>query len=244
MLLTSIYNKDTKTEKAWYQSSNVLYSEFVENDTDNCGNLFVTFKNGATYKYKQVQLTPDYLMFKHGGLDGSHGKALNTHIKPKYEFERVEDRDVSTIMTDREETISQLKEEQLNKTYFISGHRDITEEELMLYKSYINKVLSQTPDALFIIGDYHGCDIMIQHFIIDELEVSPNQVTVYHMNHEPMHVHPAITNLVGGFVSDEERDSAMTLNSKHDIAFVRNHNELSGTAQNILRRFLFANNIS
>ena len=59
------------------------------------------------------------------------------------------------------------------------------------------------------------------------------------MKESPRNINPKITNTVGGFQSDEERDSAMTNNSYKDIAFVRNHTELSGTAQNILRRFLF-----
>ena len=51
-------------------------------------------------------------------------------------------------------------------------------------------------------------------------------------------IYPLITNTMGSYTSDEERDAAMTYISGHDIAFIRNHTELSGTAQNILRRFL------
>ena len=97
MLKTSVYNTETLSEKAWYESSNIFYSEFIENPNKNEGDLYVTFKNGATYKYKNVQIAPDYLMFKHGGLDGSHGKAINTHIKPKYEFEKMENKDANEI---------------------------------------------------------------------------------------------------------------------------------------------------
>ena len=55
MLITSYYNFDTKIEKAWYNSSNVFYSEFVEDSEKNEGDLYVTFNNGATYKYKKVK---------------------------------------------------------------------------------------------------------------------------------------------------------------------------------------------
>ena len=41
---------------------------------------------------------------------------------------------------------------------------------------------------------------------------------------------------VGGFKSDEERDSAMTNDSDFDIAFVKDNRWNSGTAQNIKRR--------
>jgi hypothetical protein len=114
MLITSVYNEDSKTEKAWFESSNVFYSEFVEDNEKNEGDLYVTFSNGATYKYKNVQIAPDYLMFKHGGLDGSHGKALNTHIKPKYEFEKMESKDISQLIFEKDELIKQ-KESENNK---------------------------------------------------------------------------------------------------------------------------------
>lgn len=45
-----------------------------------------------------------------------------------------------------------------------------------------------------------------------------------------------LVNFIGGFKSDEERDSAMTEASDYDVAFVKNNRWRSGTAQNILRR--------
>lgn len=238
MLLFSIYNEKTHTEKAWYDSSNVFYSEFVEDSEKNEGDLYVTFKNGATYKYKKVQITPDYVMFKHGGLDGSHGKALNAHIKPKYEFEKVEDKNINDLITEKTQQESKKLKEKLEKTYFISGHRNITAFEFEKYKDKLSNVLKEIPDALFVVGDYYGVDIMCQNYLLDELEINPQQITVYHMFDNPRNVNPKVINLIGGFETDEERDSAMTANSSNDIAFVRNHTELSGTAQNILRRNL------
>lgn len=239
MLITSYYNFDTKIEKAWYNSSNVFYSEFVEDSEKNEGDLYVTFNNGATYKYKKVQMTPDYLMFKHGGLEGSHGKALNVHIKPKYEFEKMENRDTNMLLKEMNESFEKQRKERISKTYFISGHRDITENEFEKYKQTLKDILNEVPDAMFIVGDYHGVDIMAQNYLIEELNVNPLNITVYHMSDKPRNINPNITNLIGGFESDEERDAAMTANSFKDIAFVRNHTELSGTAQNILRRNLF-----
>ena len=55
---------------------------------------------------------------------------------------------------------------------------------------------------------------------------------------KPRNINPKIMNTIGGFENDEERDSAMTMVSGHDIAYVRNHMEWSGTGQNILRRYL------
>lgn len=238
MLLFSFYNEKTHTEKAWYDSSNIFYSEYVESAEKNEGDLYVTFKNGATYKYKNVQIAPDYIVFKHGGLDGSHGKALNAHIKSKYEFEKVENKDINELINEKIQLESNSLKEKLEKTYFISGHRNISEIEFEKYKEKISNILQDVPDALFVVGDYHGVDIMCQNYLLDELEINPQQITVYHMFDSPRNVNPKVVNLSGGFESDEERDAAMTANSTKDIAFVRNHTELSGTAQNILRRYL------
>lgn len=239
MIITSDYNKKEHTDKVWYESSNVYYSEFVEDETENKGDLYVTFKGGITYKYKDVIMS-DYLLFKHGGLDGSQGKALNSFIKKKYEFEKMEEiKNIEHMEEEKQKTIIKEKESILEKTYFISGHRNVNIEEFELYKEKINKVINEVPNATFIMGDYEGVDILAQNYLIDDLNINPSQIVVYHMLEQPRNVNKKITRFVGGFKNDEERDSAMTLNSKHDIAYVRNHTEISGTAQNILRRNRF-----
>lgn len=241
MLIKSNYYPNERIEKCWFESSNVFYSEFHEDETKNEGDLFVTFNNGATYKYKKVQMAPDYLMFKHGGLEGSHGKALNVHIKPKYEFEKCENKNTDELIKEKEELILSQQKEKLSKTYFVSGHRDITEEEFHInYKPILDEIIQNNPDSYFVIGDYHGADIMTQNYLIEN-NFNPAQITVYHMGDEIQNINPNIVNVVGGFETDEERDTAMTLNSSIDIAFVRDNTKISGTAQNILRRFLFKN---
>jgi hypothetical protein len=241
MLITSTYDKEKRTEKSWYESSSVFYSEFIEDEFKNEGDLIVTFNNGSTYKYKNVKITPDYLMFKHGGLEGSHGKALNFHIKPKYEFEKCDSKDITELVKEKIDVNLKQIEENYNKTYFISGHRDITDDEFSIYKQKIDEVLEHTPDAYFVVGDYQGVDIMSQNYLI-ERNVNPINITVYHMFTEPRNINPNIANVIGGFKTDEERDAAMTAISKHDIAFVRKHTKLSGTAQNILRRHILTLN--
>jgi hypothetical protein len=241
MLIISNYDESSLTEKAWFESSNIVYSEYVEKTDRNEGDLYVTFKNGATYKYKNVQITPDYVMFKHGGLDGSHGKALNTHIKSKYEFERVDDKDLSKLESEKEKLIENKKKDMdkhIENTYFISGHRNISNEEFEKYKNALSEIIDKNPEALFVVGDYYGVDIMAQNYLIDELNINPERITVYHMFNSARNINPKITNTIGGFMTDEERDAAMTANSFKDIAFVKNHTEWSGTGQNILRRFL------
>lgn len=243
-ILTKFYDKDTRTDKVWYNSSNIYYSEFVENEFDNKGQLYVVFKNGAKYLYKDVDMPTDYLIFKKGGLDGSNGKALNAYIKPKYEFEKKEVVDVNVLEEERkriESVLNDTKEETVREdVYFISGHRNITGEEFSInYETTIDMVLEKNPNCLFVVGDYYGTDIMAQNYLLDVLEIEPERVFVYHMFDKPRNANPKVVNFVGGFTSDEERDAAMTKVSTDDIAFVRDHTKLSGTAQNILRRYRF-----
>ena len=246
-ILGKIYNPETRTDKVWYESSNVVYSEFVENENDNNGQLYVTFKNGATYHYKDVDMVTDYILFKSGGIDNSQGKTLNKQIKGKYEYERVGDKNVQLLQEELEnlnkepETVDASGSSET--TYFISGHRVISQEEFdATYKPTIDFVLENEPNCKFVIGDYWGCDEIAQNYLLDEKQISPSRVTVYHMMQSPRYFNKKVYNFVGGFQSDDERDEAMTNASDEDIAFVRDCNVLSGTGKNILRRYLLDRN--
>ena len=167
----------------------------------------------------------------------SQGKSLNKYIKSKYEFERVGDKSIQALQEELD--MLSVKEDEKWITYFISGHRDITEIEFEYnYKPIIENALSDMPNCKFVVGDFEGVDIMAQNYLMDVLNVEPDRVTVYHMLDAPQNINPKITQTKGGFKTDEERDSAMTANSFEDIAFVRDHTKLSGTAKNILRRKL------
>lgn len=109
MVLYRDYNKEKRLDRAWYKSSNIIYSECDDNEND-FKTLRVVFKNGATYEYKKVDVN-DYLMFMHGGLDGSNGKALNKFIKPKYEFEKLQNADLAQL----NESLEKLIEERIEK---------------------------------------------------------------------------------------------------------------------------------
>ena len=61
-------------------------------------------------------------------------------------------------------------------------------------------------------------------------------ITVYYCE-TPEMVNPKVKNLVGGFKTLDEKDEAMTNASFEDIALVRDCNELTYTAKNILRRY-------
>lgn len=98
--ILNYYNNKTHIDKVWYDSSNVLYSECddIENDYKN---VMVTFNNGSTYEYKQVNVN-DYMMFRE---DISQGKAINKFIK-KYECEKLENKNIENI----NEELTSLKE--------------------------------------------------------------------------------------------------------------------------------------
>lgn len=121
----------------------------------------------------------------------------------------------------------------------ISGHLDLTEAEFTEhYLPLIQSALDQGNE--FIVGDARGADKIAQDylyeifnaFVVKKFELCP--VTVYHMFTKPRNNHGFKT--VGGFTSDDERDSAMTAASDYDIAWVRPGREKSGTAKNLLRR--------
>lgn len=121
------------------------------------------------------------------------------------------------------------------KTYFISGHRNITNEEFENnYESALYEASCE--QAYFVVGDYYGVDIMAQNYLVDTLNIDPDRITVYHMFESPRNINPKIKNTKGGFTSDSERDAAMTEASDEDIAFVRDPKKWSGTGENILRR--------
>lgn len=121
-------------------------------------------------------------------------------------------------------------------TYFISGHRNITQEEFDNNYVPVLKEAVQNGDAYFVVGDCIGADIMAQNYLLDVLGIDPRRITVYHMFTKPRNKNPKVYNLKGGFTTDSGRDLQMTKDSDCDIAFVRDEKKMSGTGENILRR--------
>ena len=232
-----VYDKKSLTEKVWHNSSMLKYTEMVEDPNENWGDLTVVFNNGSTYKYKKVTLG-DYVFMVSGGMNGSNGKTFNEIVKKHgYEYEKLPPMSQEYIDRGYEELLK--KESDREITYFISGHRDITEEEFERnYKIALETALNEVEGCRFVVGDYHGLDIMSQNYLVDVLGVDPDRITVYHMLEAPRNINPKIKNTVGGFESDHERDAAMTYASVDDIAFVRDCTKMSGTAENILRRYM------
>lgn len=236
MILKKVYNEEERTQKVWYDSSMIAYTEMVEDEFENKGNLHVTFKNGSTYIYKDV-LLEDYILFIGGGTDASQGKTLNKIIKSKYEFEKGENKDVQKLF-ELMDALNESTNNDISQTFFISGHRNITETEFEInYIPKINEALHLYENASFVVGDYYGVDIMAQNYLIDVVGLEPERLTVYHMFDEPRNCNPKVINKIGGFKTDDERDEAMTAASSFDIAFVRDNNIITGTGKNILRRY-------
>lgn len=128
-----------------------------------------------------------------------------------------------------------------NKTYFISGHLDITKNEFYLhYKKRIDFVLKQ--NSSFVVGDAKGTDKFAQQY----LKGKSKNVIVYHMFKSPRNNIGFKTK--GGFRSDNSRDNAMTSTSDEDILWYRSPEEqkekygkkykcrISGTQKNEIRR--------
>lgn len=115
MILFRDFNEKTRMDRVWYDSSMIIYSECYDKPDTPLKDLKVTFKNGATYEYKDVDVN-DYVAFVHGGLDNSNGKALNKFIKPKCECKKIEFKTIAELNEDLEELRSVLKEQMENKS--------------------------------------------------------------------------------------------------------------------------------
>jgi hypothetical protein len=113
------------------------------------------------------------------------------------------------------------------KVWFVSGHLDLTPEEFKQhYYPPIRQTLYDYP--LFLVGDAPGCDELFQRLMC--AAGLSSRVQVYHMLDRPRRwVLPQpkergrgqpipSSTLVGGYQTDEDRDSDMTDDSDDDIA--------------------------
>jgi len=119
-------------------------------------------------------------------------------------------------------------------TYFVSGHLDVTMTEFREhYALRIATAIAEDPDASFVVGDARGCDLMTQIYLRDARAM---RVQVFHMLERPRNNVGGFPT-VGGFLTDDARDAAMTAASDADIAWVRPGRKSSGTAANLARRY-------
>ena len=119
------------------------------------------------------------------------------------------------------------------KVCYISGHLYLSEEEFdSYYKLKIRDSIERGHD--FVVGDASGADTMAQEYLVN----IPDRVTVYHMFSSPRH-NVGKFRTRGGFINDEERDWNVTKDSDYDILWIRPGREMSGTAQNFMRRKMY-----
>lgn len=122
--------ENTFLDRVWYDSSNIVYSE-CEDKEGEAKTLRVVFNNGSMYEYKNVDVN-DYVMFVHGGIENSNGKAFFKYIKGKYEFERLNDVDkqqlnnekVMLIEAEQKAKQEQQQEEKENNEEIDNGTTD------------------------------------------------------------------------------------------------------------------------
>ena len=136
---------------------------------------------------------------------------------------------------------------------FISGHRNITEEEfktnyIYLIQSYMNWAASSSPlgykHLTFYIGDCIGCDTIALDYIvnyINEYNTDNVDVKLCMLKESFDGQNTNIPNnkyveIIKEFTTHEERDTYMTENTMYDVLWVREGEWDSGTAQNFVRR--------
>lgn len=136
-------------DKVWYDSTNVIYSE-CDDVLNSLKTLKLTFKDGRTYVYKEVDVN-DYLLFRESQ---SQGKAFFRYIK-KYECERVDNSDLNKIKIELEKILDNENIDNkvilFNKLENISNEIiyltnefkkiNLTENELSYISYFINKMI-------------------------------------------------------------------------------------------------------
>ena len=98
----SVYANDV--DRAWYDSSTVVYSE-CEDKEGELKKVKVVFKNGSTYLYKDVKVN-DYLLFRESS---SQGKSVHKILK-QYEVEKIENTNVDLLQEEYMRLINEAVE--------------------------------------------------------------------------------------------------------------------------------------
>lgn len=122
MTIFKYYNKKKELERAWFDSSNLLYGECDDSSDGENKTVRLVFNNGAKYEYSAVHVL-DWLKLRNAE---SNGKEFNvTFRKGGYECKKLED-----VNTD------ELKEEmefRMNKgLFFIKGDYNVDEHLLTI----------------------------------------------------------------------------------------------------------------
>ena len=124
--------------------------------------------------------------------------------------------------------------------YFISGHRDLTQEEFdKHYIPTLKRILELDDYAKFLIGDWEGCDTLAFEYLRDKLGMY-QRIDIYYVDKVRLinfsqSMYPKIVSQVWDVY--DSCDSMMTHYSDFDVAWIRPGRENSHTAMNIKRRY-------
>ena len=174
-VLRSEYNLETLVDEVWYESTNVIYSKYIEDENENKGDLYVVFREGKTYLYKDVSYM-HYLYFKNAAFkDGSSGKALNEYIIKQYAGKKVDDTSIDEILKHLNEPDGK------DVTYFIHGDGEVDEFVFHgMYANTIDYVTELSSDARFSIMFSDGYGIRSVKYLLDN-GFDPSRITIYMM---------------------------------------------------------------
>lgn len=120
--------------------------------------------------------------------------------------------------------------------YFVSGHRDLTDEEFgRYYVPFIDRVMSDDTFAEFVVGDWEGCDSMFVKYM--EEFYTDIRIVIFYVDTPRIKEGEYNNYFFRKCKNYDECDATMTARSHFDIAWIRPGREDSHTAKNIKRRY-------
>lgn len=142
MVKFNYYNQEKELDRAWFDSSNVLYGECDDSSSTQEKSVTLVFKGGLQYLYEGVNIG-DWIDFKNSQ---SQGKALNEIFKAKgYEYRKLEDK----------RDIGELEDEYIlrsNKGIFMNLGED--KDDVEEYKVLVVTDSQDKTIGRFIIANY------------------------------------------------------------------------------------------
>lgn len=119
---------------------------------------------------------------------------------------------------------------------FISGNNDLTEKQFIQYYLPILKMMIDDENTVFRISDDTECsNLCIKTF--EQFLKNKKRVIIYSTSKLPPKDLPSGYGFIGGFLTMEERDAAMTITSDTDLHIVLQGEGKSSVTKNILRRY-------
>lgn len=120
----------------------------------------------------------------------------------------------------------------------ISGNKDITDKDFMMYYLPFLTELVKNSNTLFNISDEPGCSEYCQIFFNKILtEEDKSRVNIFGMDFTPKIYLSDQFLYIGEFKTLEERNAAMTVSSTQDLHIILEGQGRSEVEKNILRRF-------